>query len=247
MGSSKQYKFKDSLVDSATPAFRQYRDLCYGRTSLWYFLKAELIVTLTAGLSGALGLALRRWLYPSLFKSCGRKVIFGKNLTLRHARKISLGDNVVLDDNAVVDAKGETNRGITIGDNVFVGRHTVIYCKNGDLVLERDVNISSNSLLFSCNRLTIGEGTVIASFNEILSGGQYDTSGQARPFSEQSGMITRGPTTVGPNCWLAAQVVIADGVTIGEHCVIGAGSVVMDDIPPNSLAVGRPARPVRSL
>lgn len=242
-----QFKFKDTLSDSGASAFEKYRELYYGDTSLWYVIKAELIFTLAAGVSGALGLVLRRWLYPRLFHSCGRKVVFGKNLTLRHAGKISLGDNVVLDDNVVVDAKGSSNRGITIGNNVYVGRHTIINCKNGDVVLEEGVNISSNCQIFSSNQVTIGAGTVIAAYTYILSGGQYDPGDRDTPFARQSGMLTRGPTVVGPNCWLAAQVVITDGVTVGEHCVIGAGSVVLDDIPSDRLAVGAPARPVRRL
>lgn len=247
MNDGQRYKFKDTLGEVRKSSFRRYRDLYYGDASLWYVIKSELITTLTAGVAGALGLALRRRLYPGLFRSCGRGAVFGRGLTLRHARKISLGDNVVLDDNAVVDAKGGSNRGIEIGNNVYVGRNTIINCKNGDVVLEAGVNVSSNCQIFSSNRVTVGAGTVIAAYTYILSGGQYDPGDRTRMFAEQDGMITRGPTAVGADCWLAAGVVITDGVTVGEHCVIGAGSVVLDDIPPRRLAVGAPARVVRTL
>ena len=52
----------------------------------------------------------------------GRGVVFGRNLVLRHAKKIALGDGVVLDDNCVVDAKGAGNRGISIGAGAYVGK-----------------------------------------------------------------------------------------------------------------------------
>ncbi len=55
------------------------------------------------------------------------------------------------------------------------------------------------------------------------------------------------PITIGSNCWLASNVVVIGGVTIGEGCVIGAGSVVTKDIPPNSLAVGNPCRVIRQI
>ena len=55
------------------------------------------------------------------------------------------------------------------------------------------------------------------------------------------------PITIGDNCWLAANVVVCGGVTIGEGSVIGAGSVVTRDIPPHSLAFGNPCRVVRAL
>ncbi len=241
------YKIKGVLKDERKSAFRKYRDIYYGDTSLWHVIKSELVITLTAGLSGALGLALRQLLYPSLFATCGKKVIFGKNLTLRHAHKITLGDRVVLDDNVVVDAKGEDNRGIAMGDDVYVGRHTIVYCKNGDITLETAVNISSNCQIFSCNEITIGAQTMIAAFTYILSGGQYDYTNREIPFAQQSGTLTRGPTRIGRNCWLAAGVVVVDGVTLGEHCVIAAGAVVTDDIPPNSLAGGTPAKILRQI
>ena len=55
------------------------------------------------------------------------------------------------------------------------------------------------------------------------------------------------PIRIGDNCWLAANVVVCGGVTIGEGSVIGAGSVVTRDIPPHSLAVGNPCRVIRTL
>ena len=55
------------------------------------------------------------------------------------------------------------------------------------------------------------------------------------------------PVTIGSDCWFGANVVVCPGVTIGEGCVIGAGSVVTHDIPPRTLAVGVPARAVRPI
>ena len=241
------FKIKGVLKDPGKSAFRKYRDIYYGDTSLGYVIKSELVITLTSGVSGALGLALRQLLYPSLFKSSGHHVVFGKNITLRHAHKISLGNRVILDDNVVVDAKGESNEGVSIGDDVYVGRNTILYCKNGNISIEPAVNISSNCQIFSSNQLTLGRQTVVAAYTYILSGGQYDYTDGTKTFAEQSGMNTRGPTVVGPNCWLAAHVVIVDGVTIGEHSVIGAGSVVTRDIPPDTLAAGTPAKAVKSI
>lgn len=55
------------------------------------------------------------------------------------------------------------------------------------------------------------------------------------------------PIEVGDNCWFASNVTVCGGVKIGEGCVIGAGSVVTRDIPPNSLAAGNPCRVIREL
>lgn len=53
--------------------------------------------------------------------------------------------------------------------------------------------------------------------------------------------------TIGDNVWLGGGVIVVPGVTIGDHCVVGAGSVVTKDLPARSLAVGSPARVIRTL
>ncbi len=55
------------------------------------------------------------------------------------------------------------------------------------------------------------------------------------------------PVTIGNNCWIGGSVTILPGVTIGDNCTIGAGSVVVNDIPANSIAVGNPCRVVKTL
>ena len=70
-------------------------------------------------------------------------------------------------------------------------------------------------------------------------------------FNEKTGQITNleraGSVTIGDNCWIGGSVTICPNVRIGEGCVIGAGSVVTRDIPPNSLAVGVPCRVLRPI
>lgn len=55
------------------------------------------------------------------------------------------------------------------------------------------------------------------------------------------------PVTIGDNCWIAAGVTICPGVAIGENTVIGAGSVVINDIPANCVAAGNPCRVIREI
>jgi maltose O-acetyltransferase len=58
---------------------------------------------------------------------------------------------------------------------------------------------------------------------------------------------TAYPITIGEDCWLGGNVVVCPGVTIGNRCIIAAGSVVTKDIPDDSLAAGIPAVVKRSL
>lgn len=70
-------------------------------------------------------------------------------------------------------------------------------------------------------------------------------------FRQETGCTTNleraAPITIGDNCWLGGSVTVCPGVTIGEGSVIGAGSLVIRDIPPNSLAVGNPCRVLRPI
>ncbi len=65
-----------------------------------------------------------------------------------------------------------------------------------------------------------------------------------RPITWQ-GFTSKGPTRIGDNVWCGANVVVTSGVTIGERSVIGANSVVTEDIPPHSIAAGAPAKVLR--
>ena len=120
---------------------------------------------------GALGLVLRRLLYPRILGGVGSKPIFGRNVSLRHPHKITLGDEVIIDDNCMLDAKGSSNNGIRLGNRVFIGRNSILSCKDGDIVLEDGVNIGFNSEVFSGSKVTIGHDGLLAAYCYVIGGG----------------------------------------------------------------------------
>src|SRR6476661_2495221 len=166
---------QDQLFAPGSSARQKYASLVVGKTGLGALLKYELIVMFTQSVPGALGLALRKALYPLLLGSCGRNVVFGQNVSLRHPHKIHIGDNVVIDDNCLLDAKGESNRGIRIGGRVFVGRNTILSCKNGDIEIADGANIGFNCEVFSASRVTVGKDVLMAAYGYII-GGDHDFS-----------------------------------------------------------------------
>ena len=234
-------KAQDQLFEAGKSAREKYAALIVGRSGFGALLKYELVVTLTQSCPGALGLVLRKTCYPWLLGSCGRNVVFGQNVVLRHPHKIHIGSNVVVDDNCLLDAKGESNRGIRIGDGVFVGRNTILSCKNGDIELADAANIGFNCEIFSASRVTIGASALLAAYCYVI-GGDHDFSDPSKPVLEQT--RTSAGVSVGAGVWMGAGAKILDGVTIGDHAVIGAGSVVRDDVEAHAIAVGMPARVV---
>jgi acetyltransferase-like isoleucine patch superfamily enzyme len=91
----------------------------------------------------------------------------------------------------------------------------------------------------------IGEHCMFANGCFITDGNhRFDDLEKPVPWQ---GFTTKGPTRIGDNVWCGAHVVVTSGVTIGERCVIGANSVVTEDIPAFSIAAGAPARVLRSI
>jgi acetyltransferase-like isoleucine patch superfamily enzyme len=232
-------RVQDELSRTGVSARVKYSALIVGKTGWEALIKHELIVMLSQCVPGALGLALRKSLYPLLLGSCGRNVIFGHNVVLRHPHKIHIADNVVIDDNCLIDAKGESNAGIRVASGVFIGRNTILSCKNGDIELDEGTNVGFNCEIFSASRVRIGRNVLIAAYCYLI-GGDHDFSDASRPVLEQ-GRMSAG-ISVGDGAWLGAGAKILDGVHIGPHAVVGAGAVVRESVPERATAVGVPAR-----
>lgn len=108
--------------------------------------------------------------------------------------------------------------------------------------------------------ISIGEGSYVNVNCNFIDDGQI-TIGKKVMFGPAVTIATVGhpinpqmreymytaPVTIEDNCWIGAGTTICPGVTIGENSVIGAGSVVVHDIPANSIAVGNPCRVIREI
>lgn len=241
-------KFKASLqkkmMDGKSSASSKYSALVTGKKSLWFLLKYELIILSCSWVPGALGYFLRKIFYPRLLRYAGRGVVFGRNLTLRHPHKISIGSHSVIDDNAVLDAKGENNQGIRIGRNVYIGRNTIISCKEGSIELKDFCNISANCSLLSETEITLGQYCFLAGNCYLVAGGNHSFKRLDIPIMFQPS-FSRGGIKIDADVWLGAGVIVLDGCRVGKGSVIGAGAVVTDSLPSYSIAVGMPAKKIR--
>jgi acetyltransferase-like isoleucine patch superfamily enzyme len=132
---------------------------------------------------------------------------------------ISIGDACTLLQGAVLSAWGGS---IRIGRNVFVGEYAVVY-GHGGVTIGDDSLIAMHCKIVSSNHTVPDRGSRIRHCHDILK-----------------------PTEIGADVWLGAGVTVLGGVTIGNGCVVAAGSVVTKDLPPYSIAMGVPARVVRS-
>ena len=234
-------KVQDQLFSATTSSRAKYAALVVGRPGIGPLLRYECVVSLAQARAGALGLVLRKALYPWLLGSCGRNVVFGQNVVLRHPHKIHIGDNVVVDDHCLLDAKGDSNQGIRIGSGVFIGRNTILSCKNGDIELADGANIGFNCEVFSASRVTLGKDVLMAAYAYVI-GGDHDFSDPSASVLAQG--RTSSGVSIGEGVWLGAGAKVLDGVTIGAQAIIGAGAVVRENVASHAVAVGVPARVV---
>ena len=110
---------------------------------------------------------------------------------------------------------------IEIGDNVFINHLCSVWASPGGSIK------IGNDVLF-------GPGVCVIASNHGIAAG--------RLIREQEGRDA--PIVIGSDVWIGANTVIAAGVTIGDGCVIGACAIVTKDLPPNSICVGVPAKPI---
>jgi acetyltransferase-like isoleucine patch superfamily enzyme len=227
---------KELLSEKASLSAK-YSSLVVGRKGPGKLLRFELINLLFSGVPGALGLALRKAFYPVLFQKVGKGVVFGRNIALRHPHKIVLGDNCVIDDNVVLDAKGEKNEGLRLGANVYIGRNTILSCKEGSIAIGDYTNIAANCSLLSETEITLGRYCFLAGHCFLVAGGNHSFSDLSRPIMFQPS-ASKGGIRLGDDVWLGAGVIVLDGASIGTGAVVGAGAVVTSPLPEYAVAVG---------
>lgn len=108
-----------------------------------------------------------------------------------------------------------------------------------------------NFTCVDCCPVTIGDNVFVGPNVSLLTPVHPFRWQDRNPYKKPDGTVTdkeyARPITIGDNCWIAGNVSVCGGVTIGEGSVIGAGSVVTRDIPPHSLAAGVPCRVIREI
>ncbi len=146
--------------------------------------------------------------------------VHGNLLQALREERLEIGAGALLEPGVWITAPGSAR--IRIGAGTF---------------LNKGVMVAAESLV------EIGDHCMLAN-GCFVSDASHRFDDPEKPITWQ-GFDSKGPTRIGDNCWLGANVVVTSGVTIGERCVIGANSVVTRDIEPFSIAAGSPAKVLR--
>jgi acetyltransferase-like isoleucine patch superfamily enzyme len=143
--------------------------------------------------------------------------LHGNVLEAMREGRLEVGPEVLFEPGVWITAPGEARVRISAGS-----------------FLNQGVMVASEQLVEIGEHCMLANGCFVSDANH-----RFDDPG--KPITWQ-GFQSKGPTRIGDNCWLGANVVVTSGVSIGERCVIGANSVVTHDIESFSIAAGLPAR-----
>ncbi len=128
-----------------------------------------------------------------------------------------------------------------LGENVWI--EPDFRCEFGkNITIEDHVYINFGCVILDCAEVTIGAHALLGP-----NIGLYAVNHAADAEERISGGCSGKPIRIGKNVWLGGDVKVLAGVTIGDNAIIGAGSIVTKDIPPDVIAVGNPCRVIRAI
>jgi acetyltransferase-like isoleucine patch superfamily enzyme len=204
-------------------------------------------------LSLFLGLLVRRgsWLVRGIFKLLILQrrlalVFMAKGVNVRNASMIRFGKGVTLERGVIID--GLMRQGVVLGNNVKIGAYSVLV---GAPVsnLGEGIRIGANSAVEAYS--FIGASGFISIGEDVIMGQHIGFHPENHNFDRTDAIIqaqgtTRQGITIEDNVWVGSNATFLDGAHVGQGSVIGAGALVRGTIPPYSIAVGVPARVIRT-
>lgn len=168
-------------------------------------------------------------------------LLIGKQVSISHGKHISCGKMVKFEDYSEIH--GLCEEGLHFGDYVTIGRGTLIrpssyYGKDlgKGLVIGEHSSIGPYGYVGCSGKIVIGKN--------VMFGPKCSLFAENHVFSDKESSIkSQGVSQKGivieDDCWIASNVIILDGVTIGKGSVIGAGTLVSKDVPPGSIVIDR--------
>jgi acetyltransferase-like isoleucine patch superfamily enzyme len=193
---------------------------------------------------GRMATSLSAWALPPFYgrlplSRINRQGFISPRAILHH-HELKLGSHVFIDDGVMIfqDREGQA---VVIGDDVHLHRDTTIQTgSGGSLTIGNQVHVQPRCQFSAykgpiviSRRCEIAPACAFYSYNHGVAPGV--------PVREQA-IYSKGGIFLNEDVWLGYGVIVLDGVHIGKGAVVGAGSVVTKDLPPNSIASGVPAR-----
>jgi acetyltransferase-like isoleucine patch superfamily enzyme len=197
-------------------------------------MKSGLINSFLRWCPGAIGILLRKKLYPFFLGACGRGVLFGRFIDFQNAKNIHIGDNVIVSNHCRLLAGVDKCQSITIENDVFIGIGTILHAESEAVFVNWGTNIGSGCRIIARKSVLIGSDVLIAAYCVI-----------GKELSCPEGQKGDAYTMIGDNVWLGTRSQILTSIHVNDGAIIGAHSIVNTHINACGIAIGRPACIVR--
>lgn len=193
-------------------------------------------------------ICLLRGLRMILFLKNPKGLLLGSSVKFFNLSRIRWGKYVRIGDHVFISALGKGK--VEIGNSVGIGAFSRIIISSSLYSLGKNIKIGNNVGIGEFAYLGGAGGLEIA--DECIIGQYFSCHPENHIFNNADNSYRFLPTTrlgikIGRNCWIGSKVTILDGVTIGDNCVIAAGSVVNKSMPTNSVIGGVPARVIKEI
>jgi acetyltransferase-like isoleucine patch superfamily enzyme len=182
-----------------------------------------------------------------LYGIYAKGMMVGEGVQLRYIHKIKIGKYLKIGNGVHLHALGQ--KGITLGNNVSIGDMSRVIVSTTLNNVGSHIAIGNNTGIGEYAYLGGGGGLDIG--NECIIGQYFSCHPENHHFESTSKSIKdqgvyRKGISIGNDCWIGSKVTVLDGVKIGDHSVIAAGSVVTRSFGPYSVIGGVPARLLKS-
>ena len=190
---------------------------------------------------------LRGLLFRPRLRSSGRRFFLGRGTRVLFPSHLAVGTNVAIGDHVYMTCFGGT--GVTLGDNVRIREFTSVQVTSHlshpgkGLEVGDGTYIGPHCVLGAGGGIVVGRDVTFGAYVQVLAE-NHEFADPDRPVNEQG--VARQGIRIGDGCWLGNSVIVLDGVEIGRNAVVGAGSVVTKSLPDGAIAVGNPARVLRT-
>lgn len=156
-----------------------------------------------------------------------------------YAQGVQFGENLLVEPGVRIDGHGR----VELGDNVWLGRGVYINVWPGaKLAIESNTYIGRYTIILAHGAVRIGHHGMIAPYCHITDVNHGTAPGELM----RNQPLTSEPIDIGPDVWIGAGASVLPGVRIDAGCVVGARAVVTKDLSAYTVAVGVPAKVIRS-
>lgn len=165
--------------------------------------------------------------------NCGS---IGANSRVSLPRRIKGNQDIFIGDRTVIDSNSWIEAIQIYGDQKFT---PIIKIGN-------DVQVGRYATITAIDEITIGDGCLFSEYIYISDHAHNVFTKDNRPLVRMP-LIKKGEVHIGKQCFLGFRSIIMPGVTLGDRCVVGAGAIVTNSFPSNSVLAGVPAKLLRTI